>query len=208
MLRCNALKPKDLFHGLICVNGNRNAHRVPVVGMGMREPRRKNGFSLIELLIVVAIILIIAAIAIPNLLRSRMSANDAAAASTVRNINNSQATYITQFSTVGFATSLQVLGPGPNCDQTAACLVDSVVGCGADPCAKSGYQYYMISAGAPIVISYTVTATPVGWDTTGTRNICSFEDGILRQQVAPADKLSAAVPKATCDDPAQYEPLR
>jgi type IV pilus assembly protein PilA len=174
----------------------------------MRKPRHKNGFSLIELLIVVAIILIIAAIAIPNLLRSRMSANDAAAASTVRNINNSQATYLTQFGGAGFAPSLKVLGPSAACDANGACLVDGVIGCAADPCAKSGYQYYLTSSGVPIVNSYVITATPNGWYTTGTKNMCSFEDGIIRQQVNPGAKLAGGVPKATCGDPVAYEALR
>jgi prepilin-type N-terminal cleavage/methylation domain-containing protein len=81
------------------------------------------GFSLIELLIVVAIILIIAAIAIPNLLRSRMAANQAAAVATLRNINNSQATYISQFAQIGYADTFVKMGPGIPCDSTHACLV-------------------------------------------------------------------------------------
>jgi type IV pilus assembly protein PilA len=173
-----------------------------------RSSTRRDGFSLLELLIVVAIILLIAAIAIPNLLRARMQANEAAAVSTVRNINNSQATYLTQFSTVGFAASLKILGPSANCDSNGACLVDNVIGCAADPCNKSGYQFYMISAGAPIVNTYTVTATPIGWNTTGLRNICSFEDGILRQQLNPTDKLSSAIAKDVCGTPAQYVPVQ
>jgi type IV pilus assembly protein PilA len=174
----------------------------------MRKSTHINGFSLVELLIVVAIILIIAAIAIPNLLRARMAANESAAVSAVRNINNSQATYLTQFSTVGFAASLKTLGPSANCDATGACLLDNVVGCATDPCAKSGYQFYMISAGAPTISSYTITATPAGWNTTGARNVCSYENGVLRQQKNPADKLSSAVPKSSCDDPAQYAPIQ
>ena len=174
----------------------------------MRKPTHFDGFSLLELLIVVAIILIIAAIAIPNILRARMAANESAAVSTVRNINNSQATYLNQFSSVGFAASLKVLGPSANCDQTGACLVDQIIGCAADPCAKSGFQFYMISAGAPAINTYTTTATPAGWETTGARNVCSYEDGILRQQINPPGKLSAAVAKGTCDSPAQYQPVQ
>jgi type IV pilus assembly protein PilA len=71
---------------------------------------KQKGFSLIELLIVVAIILIIAAIAIPNLMRSRIAANDAAAAATIRTINTTEVTYTSTYPTLGYA-SLAVLGP-------------------------------------------------------------------------------------------------
>ncbi|PYQ41375.1 MAG: pili assembly chaperone, partial [Acidobacteria bacterium] len=72
--------------------------------------RKQKGFSLIELLIVVAIILIIAAIAIPNLLRARMAANESAAASSVRTINTAMVSYITAYPTVGYAATLAALG--------------------------------------------------------------------------------------------------
>jgi prepilin-type N-terminal cleavage/methylation domain-containing protein len=166
--------------------------------------KRAKGFSLVELLIVVAIILVIASIAIPNLLRSRMSANEAAAAATVRNISNSQAAFIVLYGSVGYASSLQQLGPGAPCDQTHACMVDEVVGCASEPCAKGGYEYYMISGGSQ---DYTTTATPRSWGSSGTQNYCSIEDASVRHQVTPAAKLSSAVAHDVCIDVAQYQSI-
>src|ERR1700690_2362414 len=98
------------------------------------------GFSLIELLIVVAIILIIAAIAIPNMLRARISANEASAASSVRTISRAEITYYSSYPTDGYSSSLSVLGgPAGNCQpiDTQACLIDASLASGQ----KSGYQF-------------------------------------------------------------------
>src|SRR6266852_82488 len=105
--------------------------------------KKQKGFSLIELLIVVAIILIIAAIAIPNLLRSRMAANESSAVGTIRTLNTAEVTYSTTYPTVGFGALTQLGGTPATCATTAtstlACLVDDTIA--QAPNQKSGYQF-------------------------------------------------------------------
>jgi type IV pilus assembly protein PilA len=171
----------------------------------LTKNNHRKGFSLIELLLVVAIILIIAAIAIPNLLRSRMAANQAAAVATLRNINNSQATYISSYGQIGYADNFVKLGPGTPCDSTHSCLVDEIIGCATQPCSKSGYAYFLASTSAVTPIGdYRTTATPVSWQSSGSDNYCSMSDGILRKQLAPVAKLAAIVSLANCSDATQY----
>ena len=103
---------------------------------------KQKGFSLIELLIVVAIILIIAAIAIPNLLRSKMAANEASAVGSMRTLNTAAVTYSTTYG--GYPSALTKLGPASPATSTSADLVDSVLAGGT----KSGYSFSW-SAAAP-----------------------------------------------------------
>ncbi len=150
--------------------------------------RKQKGFSLIELLIVVAIILIIAAIAIPNLLRSRMAANEASAVGSIRTVNTAQVTYASTYPNVGFATDLSNLGPtagGVGGTSTNAGLIDSVLGCTTgQPCKKSGYQFSInVVAGTP-VSTYTVNGDPITPGQTGQRYFCSDQSGVIRYDAA------------------------
>jgi type IV pilus assembly protein PilA len=153
------------------------------------EMRKQKGFSLIELLIVVAIILIIAAIAIPNLLRARMAANESSAVASVRTINTGMVTYNSTYPTVGFATALTNLGGVAPCtpSSTNACLIDSVLGAGT----KSGYLFTAAATGGPPSVSYYANGKPVTLNQTGIRAFCSFEDAVVRVDPAGAGGTSA-----------------
>jgi len=142
--------------------------------------RKLKGFSLIELLIVVAIILIIAAIAIPNLLRARMAANESSAVASIRTINTAMITYQSTYPTVGYAATLSNLGGLSPCipSSSAACLIDSVLASGT----KSGYLFTATGGGGPPLTQYFATATPITVNQTGIRSFCSFEDAVIRVQ--------------------------
>ena len=137
---------------------------------------KQKGFSLIELLIVVAIILIIAAIAIPNLLRSKMAANEASAVGSLRTLNTACVSYSTTYG--GYPDTLAKLGPAATASSATADLIDSVLASGT----KSGYTFaYSATADSTgFAPSYTITATPVTIGTTGQRGFFTNQTGVIR----------------------------
>jgi len=142
--------------------------------------RKQTGFSLIELLIVVAIIMIIAAIALPSLLSARISANEASAVQSLRTIQTSETEYATTYPNFGYSATLADLGgasssacvPSP----TLACLIDNLLASGT----KSGYNITWAGDGLTPSVSYNLNADPIVRGTSGRRSFYTNYPGVIR----------------------------
>lgn len=154
--------------------------------------RRTKGFSLIELLIVVAIILVIAAIAVPSFLRSRILANESSAVGTVRTLNTAQISYNSAYPSVGFASTLAALS-GTNCtppDSTSACLIDTTLAGGL----KNGYTFAISNTTGTPTSTYTFIASPVVWNYSGVHYFCSFNDAVVRVSTTAISTCDTGIP--------------
>jgi prepilin-type N-terminal cleavage/methylation domain-containing protein len=146
----------------------------------------RRGFTLIELMIVIAIIAIIASIAIPNLLRARKSANEASAISSLRTLVSSQAMFLSEDADgngeYDFAPSLAAL--------LAVGLIDDVLASGV----KSGYRFAMVPDTSPPTLTWSATAEPVEPRVTGTRSFFVDESGVIRvSATGPASSSSPPI---------------
>lgn len=157
--------------------------------------KKQKGFSLIELLIVVTIILIIAAIAIPNLLRSKIAANEASAVYSVRTINTAQVTYHSTYG-LGYTALANLSTPPAGCPAAtalAACLLDSSLGTGS----KSGYAFTSVASGgagtnASPNPQFNSTAVPLAAGSSGQSSYCSDGSGVIRRDMNGAIQNSCA----------------
>jgi type IV pilus assembly protein PilA len=162
---------------------------------------KQKGFSLVELLIVVAIILIVAAMAIPNFWRARMAANDSSAAASMRSINTAEIAYFNTYPTIGFPANLAPLGGAAPCVPGigTACFIDDFLATNGAGNGKSGFGFAATgSAGAGTLINneYYATGTPLA-TTQGSKAYCSIQDGVLRAQ--PPGNITLVPDYATCE---------
>jgi type II secretory pathway pseudopilin PulG len=153
--------------------------------------KRQRGFSIVEVVVIVAILLVVAAIAIPNLLHSSLSENESSAVTSLRTLNSACASYSMLYG--GYPRSLSNLGPGNPASSGTADLIDSVLASGK----KSGYVFAYAAGAAGVggnVLSYSISANPTTPGTTGRRRFFTDQSGVIRANTAgPADAGSTPI---------------
>lgn len=152
--------------------------------------RNQKGFSLIELLLVIAIILIIAAIAIPSFMRARMRANEANAVASLRVIHTASVTYTTTYPEVGYPPSLASMGGANPCTATStqACLLDDMLSQGV----KDGYSFVWTGDGLTPSVGFALTATPQSVGNSGQNMYCTDQSGVIFYDTSGSGCTSAS----------------
>jgi type IV pilus assembly protein PilA len=166
--------------------------------------KRQKGFTLIELVIVLAIILIIAAVTIPCLTSAKINANEASAIASIRAIQTAQASYQTTYGAEGYASSLAALGGSESCTPSPvmACLLDEGLTSGT----KAGYAFAVV-AGHPVNganTTYVAGAAPTAYNHTGVRRFCSTDKNVIRWDVNTEGSSSPP----TAEECARFQALR
>jgi type IV pilus assembly protein PilA len=162
----------------------------------LKRHRDENGFSILELLVALAIIMVIAAIAIPNYFSSRMAANESSACGTLRTMNTALALYVASYSSVGYPPTLVELTDGGNSpctpSSTQACLIDLSLASGT----KSGYTFtYAPDTSASVPPGYTIHADPISRGSTGRRSFFTDQPGVIHYNPAgPATVNDPPIP--------------
>ena len=153
--------------------------------------RNHRGISAVEVAVLVAILLVIAAIAIPNLLHSNLSSNESSALGSLRTLNSACASYAMLYG--GYPRDLANLGPGNPTHSGAADLIDPVLASGT----KNGYVFRYAAGATGVsgnVLSYSITANPVTPGTTGRRSFFTDQSGVIRaNKNGAADEASTPV---------------
>lgn len=168
----------------------------------MARSRFQSGFTLAELLVILALVILLAAFALPNLLRSQIAADETAAIESLAKINKAEVEYQTAYPAIGFASNLDALGAGTPDGKCAgrsaahACLLGPDIAKAIDRAhAHAGYWFSASptthDAGG-VATGYVVGASAATFNKTGVRDFCSLEDAAIRYGVPRSDSAPAS----------------
>jgi type IV pilus assembly protein PilA len=146
------------------------------------------GFSAVQLVVAIAILVVLAAIAIPNLLHSNLSENESAAAASLRTLNGACEDYARLYG--GYPKTLSNLGPGSTANAAAAALIDAELAGGT----KNGYGFAYTAGASGVsgnVLSYSITANPLNPGSSGRRRFFTDQSGVIRASMAGAADASS-----------------